>query len=892
MVLGALHHNQAQGFIPWHLLSTGKIKGAGSGSLTIVASNSDPESRPYADVHCNGTNDQLKFIEFLAALPVGGQSKGIAKAGDYYFTIDSSADQVALSSLQNLEFEDGVRIHLVSGSGSFAAFLIDGQTTVKSNIKILGKPYIDAQQSGDIIFRVIGDVEDVELSCDFVHVNPDVAASTAVDLNGNTGFGIRRIKLDLNIYGAGFGSGNQDFGAVLATGSVKDISGTINGRKCSYVFSPQYVDYTPAKVFLWDESAGSYVDLTNAYDANVRTGATVDIDAGDHLVVGTSLPINSLFAWVGMLALNGADGYRWTVSGSGTNEYYLELSAGGDPSISQPYMVYENGINIMDPGTVGSLSAGEWDYGDNDTLGFSTLYVRLSSGGPDPDTDPTQMTMMGPGQTAAGFLVASIRKLLSASNALWTLSGSGTNEYYLTTPDGIEPFFTQNNAVEESGVFLTKQSSAGALAAGEWAIDNNDGGLSFQTLYVRLSDDSDPSNGTIAIWIEQPLTANDLPLTNHAPFERSGEVVWREPAEEDYIPSTLNGVASTYWIKLTPYNTGTSAAPTGLDPFVLNAIVGFRMPRKIDLSGAVEEIGATPVQSRGSHYMITRFNISNTNNHVVNHNSQDSVTLGAWDDRICKTRWAKNYGNGGGSADTQFLTRCAADGEFSGIDIAAWGSASIEQADCGAGSIIPWCHKTSGYHYMGSVHKAGRMAMRLLGDDCNIKLEIIGAGYDHTLADNSADRVGIRLRKQNFTTAPTGNFIDGCLIRGELGRMRYGILADADCDLPNYIGTNVILNASVSPISDLGGALVYVGKTTGTYNSGTGSIANAATSAVITHGLTGTPSLQKIHITLGEDPSNSPGAIWVDTITSTQFTVHCENDPGASNLDFGWEASL
>lgn len=71
-------------------------------------------------------------------------------------------------------------------------------------------------------------------------------------------------------------------------------------------------------------------------------------------------------------------------------------------------------------------------------------------------------------------------------------------------------------------------------------------------------------------------------------------------------------------------------------------------------------------------------------------------------------------------------------------------------------------------------------------------------------------------------------------------------------------------------------------------NSGTGSITSGSTSDVITHGLDITPSAKNIIITLTENPTNTPGAIWVDTITSTQFTVNCENNPGASNLDFGW----
>lgn len=79
--------------------------------------------------------------------------------------------------------------------------------------------------------------------------------------------------------------------------------------------------------------------------------------------------------------------YQWTVSASGTNEYYLEAAGGGNPSIGEPDNVQEGGSN-MTPGTAGSLAAGEWDWADNDTLGYSTVYVRLTAGGPDPDSEP------------------------------------------------------------------------------------------------------------------------------------------------------------------------------------------------------------------------------------------------------------------------------------------------------------------------------------------------------------------------------------------------------------------------------------------------------------------------------------------------------------------------
>ena len=77
-------------------------------------------------------------------------------------------------------------------------------------------------------------------------------------------------------------------------------------------------------------------------------------------------------------------------------------------------------------------------------------------------------------------------------------------------------------------------------------------------------------------------------------------------------------------------------------------------------------------------------------------------------------------------------------------------------------------------------------------------------------------------------------------------------------------------------------------------NSGTGTLPNAGppSSVVITHGLEMTPLAEDITITLTENPTNTPGAVWVDTITATTFTVNCENDPGASNLDFSWTANI
>lgn len=71
--------------------------------------------------------------------------------------------------------------------------------------------------------------------------------------------------------------------------------------------------------------------------------------------------------------------FGWSISGSGTSEYYADAAGAGivDPDIDLPTFIIEDGTT-MTKAAAGSLTAGEWAYGDNDTLGFDTVYVRLS----------------------------------------------------------------------------------------------------------------------------------------------------------------------------------------------------------------------------------------------------------------------------------------------------------------------------------------------------------------------------------------------------------------------------------------------------------------------------------------------------------------------------------
>lgn len=103
--------------------------------------------------------------------------------------------------------------------------------------------------------------------------------------------------------------------------------------------------------------------------------------------------------------------FRWVASGSGTNEYYVELAAGGDPGIPLPARVLI-ADTAATQGTLGTLANLEWAYGDNDTLGFSTIYIRLNASDPDDQARDyvqfQQVPRAGDNVTLAGTAVRGI----------------------------------------------------------------------------------------------------------------------------------------------------------------------------------------------------------------------------------------------------------------------------------------------------------------------------------------------------------------------------------------------------------------------------------------------------------------------------------------------------
>jgi hypothetical protein len=152
-----------------------------------------------------------------------------------------------------------------------------------------------------------------------------------------------------------------------------------------------------------DEAAGTYAapwkTLAAVMAHTLNPGDTVWLNKGDTfrpsggLVVGQSGTAGNpiTFAAYGTGArpiiargtLLTSATYKWTASGSGTNEYHLELAAGGNPSLSEPRTLVLDGTNCGVKGKLGSLADHKWGWGDNDTLGYNTVYFRDDTADPD-----------------------------------------------------------------------------------------------------------------------------------------------------------------------------------------------------------------------------------------------------------------------------------------------------------------------------------------------------------------------------------------------------------------------------------------------------------------------------------------------------------------------------
>jgi len=137
--------------------------------------------------------------------------------------------------------------------------------------------------------------------------------------------------------------------------------------------------------------------------------------------------------------------------------------------------------------------------------------------------------------------------------------------------------------------------------------------------------------------------------------------------------------------------------------------------------------------------------------------------------------------------------------------------------------------------------------------------------YNH-ITNNSFDATGCN---GSEGIQDNGTALDYCIFNDNIF---YNFGANSPFDLSSSGTHNTIRN-------NLG----YI-----TENSGTATLVNATTSIAVTHGLDVTPSAGDIVVTPIE-AWGSMAQFYIDTYTSTQFTIHADGDPGV-DVDFAWNA--
>jgi len=189
--------------------------------------------------------------------------------------------------------------------------------------------------------------------------------------------------------------------------------------------------------------------------------------------------------------------YRWTLSSSGTNEYYLEASGGGAPDIADSLVrggTEDTTCRLdgaeADNDILGTMPPDCWGWGDNDGLGFHTLYVRLAD-----ETDPDTKADGYVDFTAYYSYSQGTPGSLAPKGFAWAnYDGLGYNALYVRTSTDTDP-----DALNPGGIRTTFDvSTTGTsdnydwhLSKVEWSISRAGGFAGWDDAY-RYTTDPDP----------------------------------------------------------------------------------------------------------------------------------------------------------------------------------------------------------------------------------------------------------------------------------------------------------------------------------------------------------------------------------------------------------------
>lgn len=435
--------------------------------------------------------------------------------------------------------------------------------------------------------------------------------------------------------------------------------------------------------------------------------------------------------------------FQWTVSASGTSEYYLEASGGGDPGLNATPQIVEENSAAMTAGALGTLAAGEWAWGDNDGLGYSTVYVRLTDS-TDPDTK------------ALAYVEATYQNY---NNDVLILGCTAKDSIVAPIGAGIQ--------MDDLGYR--------ARVIGNKSINNATHGIRSFKAWAVISDNLIMGNGAKGLDV---------------------------------------GGANCIITGNTLLNNGTSAVA---DP-------------SIRLSGS------------GLEQCI-----------VANNFIQDGAGDGIFVDG---PNYVKVTGN--------TVDRCG----FHGIHMDTTVYSSVD------GNTVRRCD--------------GHGIMLENFDNGSVRNNMVVGNSQAT--DDTFD--GIRIESGSDFTHVADNMVRHL---GGANQHKYGInIATSDCDETQLFNNSVQFGGRTANINN-SGTLTIMRTNHGfvTEAKGTATVAAGSTSVAVNHGLAiaVTPGLSNFQVT----PTNNMGAatkFWISSPTTTQFTVNVDGAPGGSGATFVWQAQV
>ncbi len=170
---------------------------------------------------------------------------------------------------------------------------------------------------------------------------------------------------------------------------------------------------------------------------------------------------------------------------------------------------------------------------------------------------------------------------------------------------------------------------------------------------------------------------------------------------------------------------------------------------------------------------------------------------------------------------------------------------------------------------------------------------IVGNVFTSPGDNGSVAASGVHLEYGTHYNVITGNMFE---TSNTASKTRSLIREESTGDSGDNVITNNTLVQNGAPsvaLLEAAGVATIVRNNIGwtTENSGTATVANGSTSIAVSHGLSTTPALSNVTVM----PTNNLGnaaKFWISGVSSTQFTINVDVDPGATTATFAWFARM